>query len=86
MVPLILERCIVLTWVLILNQMKCIVSIIPEIVREFPEVSDRPKINLQENIQTLFANYFTHRRGQAPHEELMELLKEVIVSEENWIP
>lgn len=60
-----------------------IVSIIPEIVREFPEVSDRPKINLQENIQTLFANYFTHRRGQAPHEELMELLKEVIVSEEN---
>jgi exonuclease SbcD len=59
-----------------------IVSIIPEITRTSPEIEDKPKINLQDSLATLFANYFTQKRGLEPNEELLVLLKEIIETEE----
>ena len=60
-----------------------IVSIIPKITPTNQPSSDRPKIDLKDNIQTLFSNYFERKRGQVPHEGLMTLLNEVIEAEEN---
>lgn len=59
-----------------------IISIIPEITRELSDIPDKPKINLQESLPTLFAGYFEHKRGLSPNEELIELLKEVIETED----
>ncbi|WKN42950.1 metallophosphoesterase family protein [Tunicatimonas pelagia] len=59
-----------------------IVSIIPEIVRPKTEVEDKPKINLQDNLPSLFSRYFEHKRGQQPNTELVALLQEVIEVDE----
>ncbi len=59
-----------------------IVSIVPEITRSLPEADSQPKINLQENLPSLFSRYFEHKRGQQPNAELMSLFREVMEAEE----
>nr|WKN36689.1 exonuclease subunit SbcD [Tunicatimonas sp. TK19036] len=58
-----------------------IVSIIPEIIRGEQEVSERPKIDLQQSLPTLFSKYFEQKRGQTPNQDLLKLLNEVIEEE-----
>ncbi len=56
-----------------------IVSIIPDIQQEQGiREEDKPKIDLNEDIRVLFADYFRLRRGQPPNPALMNLLNEVI--------
>ncbi|MEM6841174.1 MAG: exonuclease subunit SbcD [Bacteroidota bacterium] len=59
-----------------------IISIIPEIIRPLTKVDEQPRINLQDNLSSLFSRYFEHKRGQTPNEELMTLFREVIEAEE----
>lgn len=56
-----------------------IVSIIPEIKAEGTEVEENKiKIDLNDDIRSLFADYFRAKKGQAPNQDLMKLLNEVM--------
>ncbi|MEO0330348.1 MAG: exonuclease sbcCD subunit D, partial [Bacteroidota bacterium] len=59
-----------------------IVSIIPEIIRPQTEADKQPRINLQDNLSSLFSRYFEYKREQTPNDELMTLFREVIENEE----
>jgi len=39
-------------------------------------------VDLTKNIHALFADYFTHKHGQALNEEIKNLFKEVLAEEE----
>lgn len=59
-----------------------IVSIIPDIKsKEFEK--DKLKIDLNEDLRTLFADYFRLKKGQEPNDALMKLLNEVIHIEDD---
>lgn len=55
-----------------------IIHIIPITKQRTPVVPSAPSVNLDQDIDMLFSDYFRYRVGQAPNSELMELLKEVI--------
>lgn len=59
-----------------------IVSIIPKITGEREKSNPQEKkIKLQQSREELFRDYFQHRKGQEPNEELMTLFKEIIQDE-----
>lgn len=60
-----------------------IVSIIPDIKNQQDILNDnKPKIDLNEDLRNLFADYFRLRKGQEPNPALLQLLNEVIDEEE----
>ncbi|HAO21854.1 MAG TPA: exonuclease sbcCD subunit D [Desulfobacteraceae bacterium] len=60
-----------------------IVSIIPQIISasSISPYQDNA-IDLTKNIHALFADYFTHKHGQSPNEDIKNLFKEVLAEEE----
>ncbi|WKN31700.1 exonuclease SbcCD subunit D [Porifericola rhodea] len=60
-----------------------IVSIIPELKLAQLEETKSTKVNLQQDIRLLFKDYFEHRKGQAPSDELMDLLNEILDVDED---
>lgn len=56
-----------------------IVHLIPQIKSENQNSEEIKEINLNQDLQTLFKEYFkTKNQGQDPNEDLMELLKEIL--------
>jgi exonuclease SbcD len=55
-----------------------VVAIIPQIESAEGAAIARPEIDLSQNIEQLFADYFRFRLGQAPHENLMSLFREIL--------
>ncbi|MFW5886482.1 MAG: metallophosphoesterase family protein [Bacteroidota bacterium] len=56
-----------------------IIHIIPKITnKDLLEKSMGHKIDIQQDIKTLFQDYFTYRTGQTPNEEIMDLFKEIL--------
>ncbi len=40
--------------------------------------NDQKKIDLTKNVKSLFTDYFTHKHGQAPNDEILKILDEII--------
>ena len=60
-----------------------IVTIIPEVKNANELVSGNAKsIDLTQNMEQLFADYFRHEKGQDPNEEIMKLFIEILAEEE----
>lgn len=60
-----------------------IVTIIPEILNPdlFAE-SNKKQIDLNQSMESLFNDYFTHIKGQLPNEDIMNLFKEILAEED----
>lgn len=54
-----------------------IVTIIPEISMPEQAESNRKHIDLQQDMDNMFRQYFMHEHGQEPNQELLELFKEI---------
>ena len=62
----------------LLNAHDGIITIIPDVKNPNQAGGERKTIDLNQNIEELFMQFFQHnQRGQLPNEELMELFKEV---------
>ncbi|MDN5203516.1 exonuclease SbcCD subunit D [Fulvivirgaceae bacterium BMA10] len=60
-----------------------IVSIIPEISGDNTASNEgTSKIDLNKDVRELFKDYFQHRKGQEPNDQLLALLNEVLDTEE----
>lgn len=60
-----------------------IVSLIPEVVnREKLDGHPSSHIDLSQGMETLFRDYFTYEKGQAPNEEIMQLFREMLAEED----
>lgn len=55
-----------------------IIHIIPVVEQTGTNATHSPAINLSQDIDMLFKDYFQHRLGQAPNPEILDLLQEVI--------
>lgn len=55
-----------------------IIHIIPIVRQTTSDPTAAPSINLDQEVDVLFKDYFRHRLGQEPNQEVMALLKEVI--------
>lgn len=58
-----------------------IIFIIPIIQNETNHDLQTPKVNLDQNIQGLFADYFQSKYKQQPNEEILDLFNEIIGSQ-----
>jgi exonuclease SbcD len=58
-----------------------IIFIIPIIQNETNQDLQTPKVNLDQNIQGLFADYFQSKYKQQPNEEIVDLFNEIIGSQ-----
>ena len=58
-----------------------IIFIIPIIQNETNQELQTPKVNLDQNIQGLFADYFQSKYKQQPNEEILDLFNEIIGSQ-----
>ena len=58
-----------------------IIFIIPIIQNEANQELQTPKVNLDQNIQGLFADYFQSKYKQQPNEEILDLFNEIIGSQ-----
>ncbi len=54
-----------------------ITVIIPEVLETEARRQEEQSIRLTSDRETLFVQYFTHRHGQAPNEELLSLFREI---------
>jgi len=54
-----------------------IVTIVPEIKNQLEEQHNSKAIDLGQSVDDLFVQYFVHRNGQHPNEELIALFKEI---------
>jgi exonuclease SbcD len=64
------------------NVHKKIVSIIPEVRdKSILEGHNANSIDLSQDVETLFKDYFMHKHGQEPNERLLELFKETLAEE-----
>jgi exonuclease SbcD len=60
-----------------------IVSIIPEVKNDTVLITSQKKnIDLTKGMNELFADYFRHRKGQEPNDDIMRLLTEILAEEE----
>ncbi|MDF9795872.1 exonuclease SbcD [Catalinimonas alkaloidigena] len=59
-----------------------IVSIIPELHLQ-EEQKIKTKVNLQQDIRLLFKDFFVHKKGQQPSDELMDLFNEILETDED---
>ena len=59
-----------------------IIAIIPEIQGGIESNSARTKnIDLSKSMDELFADYFRHKKGQEPNDELIKLFTEIMAEE-----
>ncbi|WP_437917792.1 metallophosphoesterase family protein [Sphingobacterium sp. LRF_L2] len=58
-----------------------IIHIIPVVEKENNTLGKRESVNLDQEVDVLFKDYFLYRLGQEPNTEIMDLLKEVMNSE-----
>jgi exonuclease SbcD len=60
-----------------------IVTIIPEVLNPdlFAE-SNKKQIDLNQSMESLFNDYFSHIKGQLPNEDIMNLFKEILAEED----
>jgi DNA repair protein SbcD/Mre11 len=61
----------------LLNAHDGIITLIPEIKNLNNAVADAKSINLNQNIDDLFADFFKHQKGQNPNAQLLDLFKEI---------
>lgn len=61
----------------LLNAHNGIITIIPEIRNINNAVADTKSINLNQNIDELFIEFFKHKKGQNPNTQLLDLFKEI---------
>lgn len=54
-----------------------IVSIIPEVINSATTAHKSSAIDMGQNLEELFVQYFRHKHGNAPNENLLNLFKEV---------
>lgn len=54
-----------------------IMAIIPEIRKQASESTQSNQIDLTQSREALFEEYFLHKNGQTPNEEIRELFKEI---------
>ena len=60
-----------------------IVTIIPEILNpDLVAESNKKQIDLNQSMESLFNDYFTHIKGQLPNEDIMNLFKEILAEED----
>ena len=60
-----------------------IVTIIPEVLNaDLFDESSKKQIDLNQDMESLFSDYFSHAKGQTPNEEIMNLFKEILAEEE----
>lgn len=56
-----------------------IVAVIPLVkTAETAEKASKPEIDLDKRIEELFGDYFRHKHGQPPNEEILQLFREVL--------
>jgi len=61
---------------------KGIISIIPEVINDVQlSKTGRPTVDLSQNIQDLFREYFVYKQGQEPNDSIMSLFNEVIAED-----
>lgn len=58
-----------------------IIYIIPIVNKEANEEQQMPKVNLEQDIQGLFQDYFVSKYKQNPNEEILDLFNEIIGSQ-----
>jgi exonuclease SbcD len=58
-----------------------IIFIIPIVTKDGNAEQHTPKVNLDQNIQGLFTDYFVSKHKQEPNEELLDLFNEIIGSQ-----
>jgi len=59
-----------------------IVAIIPLVKSaEIAETVPKPEIDLDKRIEELFGDYFRHKHGQPPNEEILQVFREVLAEE-----
>ena len=58
-----------------------IIFIIPVLIKNSSEELQIPKVNLEQDIQGLFADYFKSKHKQKPNEELLDLFNEIVGSQ-----
>jgi exonuclease SbcD len=59
-----------------------IVAIIPEIKNQGTDLESKlPTIDLTKSMESLFADYFTHTKKQAPPESILQLFKELLAED-----
>lgn len=58
-----------------------IIYIIPIVNKEDAETQQLPKVNLDQDMQGLFKDYFVSKHKQEPNEELLNLFQEIIESQ-----
>lgn len=58
-----------------------IIYIIPIVNKEDVETQQSPRVNLDQDIQGLFKDYFVSKHKQEPNEELLDLFQEIIGSQ-----
>jgi len=58
-----------------------IVSIIPEVTKEFESTDPTSRINLSDNMTDLFKQYFKQKNGQEVSDEVLDIFKEVLATE-----
>ena len=58
-----------------------IIYIIPIVNKEDAETQQLPKVNLDQDMQGLFKDYFVSKHKQEPNEELLNLFQEIIGSQ-----
>ncbi len=60
-----------------------IVAIVPEVKNSFEIMSSQTKtIDLNQNMEAIFRDYFKYSKGQQPNDELMQLFTELMATEE----
>ena len=60
-----------------------IVTIIPEVtLADHPMGGPSKRVDLDQDIESLFRDYFKHEKGQAPNDEIMQLFTELRAEEE----
>lgn len=60
-----------------------IVNLIPQLTNPELIQSTTSQIDLSKDMEGLFADYFTHKHGQAPNEALMAVFREMLGEEDN---
>lgn len=57
-----------------------IIHIIPVVTKQESAQKSHQAVNLEQDVTQLFQDYFKHRLGQEPNEEIMDLFKEIVHS------
>ena len=60
-----------------------IVTVIPEVNNaDLLVESSKKQIDLNQSMESLFNDYFTHIKGQIPNEDIMNLFREILAEED----